>query len=91
MYRDAGNYKQFGSVIFGNPNGLTIDEVTKTIKGKLIGGEFFYPEKWNVPLIYAYAFDPELDHGWFEFEEIELTMDQPNDPRNIEQFLKDIA
>jgi hypothetical protein len=90
-YRDAGNYKQFGSVIFSNPNGLTIDKRTNAVKEKLISGEFFCPEKWNIPLIYAYAFDPELDHGWFEFDNFELTTDTANDKRTIDHSLKEIA
>ena len=91
IYRDAGNYKQFGSVVFSNPNNLTIDELTKAIRAKLTDGEFFCPEKWKIPMIYAEPFDPELDHSWFEFREIEPTMDQPVDHRNIEQFLQEIG
>lgn len=88
MYRDAGNYKQFGSVIFSNPSGLSIDKSTDAIKKKLIDDQFFYPEKWNIPLIYAYTFDPELDHQWFEFKNIEFTLEEPTDKRSFDMFLK---
>ncbi|WP_425638806.1 hypothetical protein ACPUEN_04335 [Algoriphagus yeomjeoni] len=28
-YRDADNYKEFGSVVFSNPRGLTMEEATR--------------------------------------------------------------
>jgi hypothetical protein len=38
MYRDAGNYKQHGEIIFSNKNQLVLDEVEKQIRLFLSGG-----------------------------------------------------
>ncbi|TNF45065.1 MAG: hypothetical protein EP311_00030 [Cytophagales bacterium] len=89
-YRDAGNYKQFGSVIFENPSRLSIEEATKLIQEKLISSEFFVPIDWNLPTLYFHSYDPELDHDYHEFESWEETYEQANDPRDVRDFLNGI-
>ena len=39
LYRDAGNYKNYGEVIFANPDEMPIEEVEILIKSKLIYGQ----------------------------------------------------
>lgn len=41
LYRDAGNYKTFGFVIFANPNSILIEEAEKKFRNSLIDSEFF--------------------------------------------------
>lgn len=89
-YRDAGNYKQFGSVIFENPSRLSIEEATKLIQEKLISSEFFVPIDWNLPTLYFHSYDPELDHEYHEFESWEETYEQANDTRDVRDFLNGI-
>lgn len=73
LYRDAGNYKLYGSVIFSNPNNLSLAEVESKIRARLIDGEFFNPDKWSIPRLAFEEHDRELDHDWHEFESVELT------------------
>jgi len=73
LYRDAGNYKQYGSVILDNPDNLSLEEIERQIRANLIDGEFFIPGKFNIPLINSFPFDTELDHEWYEFEGVEET------------------
>jgi hypothetical protein len=40
-YRDAHNYKEFGSVVFSNNTGLSIETATALLREKLISEEFF--------------------------------------------------
>lgn len=89
-YRDAGNYKQFGSVVFSNPNRLSIEKATKLIQEKLISEEFFSPQDWNLPSLHFHHFDPELDHEYHEFERWEETYEKANEPREVANFLKEI-
>lgn len=89
-YRDAGNYKQFGSVIFPNSSQLAVSEATKLIHEKLISGEFFNPKDWNLPRLHFHPYDPELDHEYHEFEEWEVTDEAPTDNRDILTFLQNI-
>jgi len=35
LYRDAGNYKHYGSVIFASPNDLSLLEIEIIIRAKL--------------------------------------------------------
>ena len=62
LYRDAGNYKQFGNIILSNPNNISIDLVTDIVRKNLIDGEFFEAGKWGVPSLF---FDTknESDHN----------------------------
>ena len=89
-YRDAGNYKQFGSVVFSNSSNLSLDEATKLIQEKLISSEFFVPKEWKLPTLHLHPYDPELDHEYHEFEIWELTDDAPTDKREASVFLKEI-
>jgi hypothetical protein len=89
-YRDAGNYKQFGSVVFSNSSNLSLDEATKLIQEKLISSEFFVPKEWKLPSLHLHPYDPELDHEYHEFESWELTDDTPTDKREASVFLKEI-
>lgn len=89
-YRDAGNYKQFGSVIFANTHQLSIGEATIQILEKLIDNEFFIPQEWDLPRLHFHPYDPELDHEYHEFENWEETFEQATDPRDVKEFLKEI-
>ena len=91
LYRDAGNYKSFGSVVFSNKNCLTTEEINSKITSCLISGEFFIPSKWKIPLVYIFPYDSDLDHEWFEYYSCEYSEDEYTDRRTIEEFLKGIS
>lgn len=88
-YRDAENYKQFGSVVFSNSSGLTLDEASEAIRKRLISEEFFVPKEWGIPALYAAPYNPEYDHEWHEFEGLEETIEAPTQQRDILKILKD--
>jgi hypothetical protein len=87
LYRDAGNYKIFGSVIFGNVTGLSIESIELAIRSRLIEGEYFIPEKWNIPRLSFEEYLPELDHDFHKFESIEETDEYALFNRDICDFL----
>jgi hypothetical protein len=87
LYRDAVNYKVYGSVVFSNPEKLSVREIEGRIRARLIDGEFFDPVEWNVPRLQILPLDEELDHAWNEFESIEQTDQQPNIGISIKAFL----
>ncbi len=89
-YRDAGNYKQFGSVVFSNSSNLSLNKATKLIHEKLISSEFFVPKEWKLPCLYLHPYDPDLDHHYHEFENWEETFEQATDSRDALIFLKEI-
>ena len=90
LYRDAGNYKTFGSVIFSNPSNLSIIEIETKIKSKLISSEFFDPIKFSIPMLNSATYDQELDHEWHEFESLEVTNESATDKRTIIAFLENL-
>ncbi|MDA3810685.1 MAG: hypothetical protein PF518_10225 [Spirochaetaceae bacterium] len=90
LYRDGGNYKLYDFVIFTNPKALELAEIQNRIRKNLIDGEFFSPEKWNIPSLEFETSDPELDHQWNEFESIEFTEERSEKMEAIDGFLKQI-
>lgn len=91
LYRDAGNYKLFNSIIFTNPDKSDLETIRKKISEALIDGEFFSPEEWNIPRLEFEKPDDDLDHSWHEFESLELTPESSEKMKNIEEFLSRIA
>lgn len=91
MYRDGGNYKQFGELVFENPEGISIAIATEKLKEKLIQEAFFVAEDWKLPSLRVYPYDPEIDHGWHEFEEFEETEEASGDNRTFGEFLESVV
>ncbi|OOG73804.1 hypothetical protein [Algoriphagus sp. A40] len=90
-YRDAHNYKEFGSVVFVNPTGMSVKVATALLRKKLISEEFFVPQDWGLPRLHARPYDPEADHEWHEFEEFENTDEAATDRREIVEFLEGVV
>jgi hypothetical protein len=90
LYRDAGNYKLFGQVVFRNPENLSLEETRGKIRAQLIDGEFFDATIWGLPLLQFEDYLPEVDHSWYEFEDVELTSIENSDNRTIAEFIKEI-
>lgn len=75
LYRDADNYKLFGSEVFSNKRGLPLESIRSLIKSSLIEGEFFYPTEWNLPLLYSEDGWGMEETDWCEWEGVEETAD----------------
>ncbi len=88
LYRDAGNYKQYGQVTLKNITNLNVTAATAIIRSKLIDSEFFYPEKVGVPKIEVYDFNDEIDHEWYEFIKFSSTNEDSTEDIDITNFLE---
>lgn len=69
MYRDAGNFKAFGSVTLA---GAVAEADVKAFRNLLSSGEFFIAEQVGVPSLYAELYEwsggsTNSDHCWHEF------------------------
>jgi hypothetical protein len=91
LYRDAGNYKVSGRVIFSNPEGLSLEGIEREIRAALIDQEFFDPAAWALPKLGFDEENPELDHGWNEFESVEQTEEEPTLEHTVSHFLEKIT
>ncbi|WP_339704551.1 hypothetical protein [Algoriphagus aquimarinus] len=87
-YRDADNYKQFGSVLFSNPSSLSVEGANALLLPRLISDEFFVPDDWGLPRLHASAYNPAVDHEWHEFVGFEETSESVTDEREIGEFLE---
>ena len=77
LYRDASNYKNFGSVVFSNPNHASLRNIESIIKQNLIDSEYFVAEVWQLPSLF-FPERNEDDHIWHEYESLEFTYENAN-------------
>jgi hypothetical protein len=90
LYRDAGNYKRWGEIVFA---GAPSDAFTLRLKKVLYDGALFIASQVNVPDVSfeASGTDPRDndDHPWHEFSSMENSSQPPNDPskRTIEELV----
>lgn len=82
LYRDYGNNKVYGSIIFSNPKQLAASYIKAQLEKKLMDETWFKPELMNIPRLTFenYPYNPELDHPYNELYRIEPTAEQPTDP-----------
>lgn len=85
LYRNASNYKEFGQLIFTNPNNLDSGKATSILKSKLIDKEYFYPTKVSVSKFNKCDYEFEME--WYEFIQISSTEENPTENINIESFI----
>lgn len=92
LYRDFGNFKQWGEVIFSNPNNIDVGFASSMAGQVLIERIYFVASKADIPDLHFSEYIEEVDHGWHEFHSLTLTDDAPNDHlgRNIEEFISSL-
>jgi len=87
LYRDTGNYKQFGSVIFSNAKGLALENIDQRIRESLISETYFYTRESEIPSA-VFPDITDLDPTWHEYEKVALSNETPNDGRSIDEFVE---
>jgi hypothetical protein len=93
LYRDAGNFKNFGTVVFANKNQTSLEKLNEMIKQRLIDEMYFDAFNASVPSLFFDDYDEELDHDWHEFENVKEVEMPANDSlqRDITTFIKLLA
>ncbi len=82
LFRDVGNYKTFGYVILRNPSGRSPEQIDADLRRCMIDGAYFYPEQVQLPVL------DDGDEGmWHEYEKVEMTDEEVNDERTIEEVI----
>jgi hypothetical protein len=92
LYRDAGNFKNWGVLIFSNPNHIEVDVVTSMTENVLIEKTYFVASKARIPDLHFEKYNGQLDHRWHEFHTLVATEEAANDllGRNIEEFIESL-
>lgn len=91
LYRDAGNFKNWGEVVFANSRNICADRVAAMAEKALrIDSLYFVASEVNVPDLHFEELSGALDHDWHEVHTFQVTDDAPNDPqgRDIEAFFQ---
>jgi hypothetical protein len=86
LYRDFGNYKQHGNVIFANHSNLLIEDIHDDITKNLIDGEYFSADKWSLPSCFFKTFTSD-DHEWHEFQNLKFTDELATSAIDIHDFI----
>ncbi len=87
-YRDSANYKNHSTLVFANPDNISIEEVRDSVTALLIDGEYFYHEAFGVPALYFNGECREEDPTWHELVAIDQTSDGPTEAYSIKAFLQ---
>ncbi len=94
LYRDAGNYKFWNSIIFTNPSTISLGDAEERIRRSLDSREFFIADQIHVPEAFPFVNGQptEDDHCYHEFASLRLTTEAPNDMhgRSIVEFAEEI-
>jgi hypothetical protein len=95
LYRDGGNYKKRGIVIFSNPEGLDIDLAAEGLRQAFLTDGLFIAKQVRVPEVFLYKRGKftDDDHCYHEFAELASTSKAANDKhvRSIQRFLDEVA
>jgi hypothetical protein len=88
LYRDSANYKKFDWVIFNNAPSISIEELEKLIRSKLVYDEWFYAEEWKLPELFLDTFNFKIDPTWHEFGSVEYTNEVSDSAITISEFIQ---
>ena len=84
LYRDCGNFKNYGKVVFANHRNLSAKEIHKKVLSTTIPEPFFRASVLALPDLFFkdFPYDPELDHELHEYHGVCETEEPPNDAAN---------
>ena len=90
LYRDAGNCKRWGAVVFANSRGMTAEAIAALADAALIDHSYFDADAAGVPDLHFPERIEKLDHGWHEAHGFVATSHVPTDAarRDVEAFLE---
>ncbi len=94
LYRDAGNYKFWNSIIFANPSAMSLEKAEERIRCSFDSHDLFIAHQIRIPEVFLFlnGEPTEDDHCFHEFASIKPTTDTPNDmySRSAAEFVKEI-
>jgi len=82
LYRDAGNNKIWGFVVFTNKEDLSIPHLERKFQQHLIDRQFFPVCPDLLPPLCFPRHDESLDHGWLEYSGMEVSAEEVSDTQN---------
>jgi hypothetical protein len=95
LYRDGGNYKKWGRVVFSNPDGINTESVERKMRQAFLEDGIFIASQIRIPEVFLYAggkFSSD-DHCYHEFNGVQPTTSRADDThrRSIGEFLVEVT
>jgi len=94
LYRDCGNFKNYGKVVLANKHSLSAKEIHEKILGTVMSEPFFEASELRLPDLFFknFPYDPELDHELHEYHRVSETKEPTSDAvgRDITDLLLEI-
>jgi hypothetical protein len=94
LYRDGGNYKKHGRVVFSNPDQLTPEFAGIALENAFLPDGLFIASQIRLPEVFLYSDEGFScdDHCYHEFGSARSTQDVANDEhaRSISEFLAEV-
>lgn len=89
LYRDTGNYKNLGNVVFSNPDNISSIEIKDSLVNAFSQKVFFIAEQIGLQELFFEGFPSGDDISFHEFNEVEMTDEAPSDSagRTIKEFV----
>lgn len=84
LYRDCGNFKNYGKVVFANQRSISAKEIHEKLLSIVMPEPFFRASDLGLPDLFFkdFPYDPELDHELHEYHRVCETEEPPNDAAN---------
>ncbi len=89
LHRPTETTKTLGTVVFANPNGISLADAEARIVAELIDAELFIPNRLGIASLCGNT-DPEEDDDYHEFVSVKNPEEVPTDARTIEMFIADL-
>jgi hypothetical protein len=95
LYRDGGNYKKFGNVVFSNPEEISSSAIEEALTQVVLKDGLFIADQVRVPEVFLFA-NGQLsldDHCYHELGAVLTTDKDPTDlhARTISAFLSEVT
>lgn len=68
LYRDAGNYKNYGFRIFKNPDNLPLSEIEKELEAAFLDGLYFIAKQIDLPELFHDDYPTTDDVSFHEYD-----------------------
>ena len=93
LYRDAGNSKNWGEVIFSNMDNIEVGVLEREIRKVIIEEMYFVARKVDIPEVMFEKHIASLDHDWHEFNSLANTIEGSDDIdiRDIKDFVESLT
>ena len=92
LYRDAGNYKNYGFRVFRNPDNLSVSEIGKKFEASFLNGLYFIAEQIGLPELFHDDYPTLDDVSFHEYYGVEMSDEEGTDSsvQTIKQFAQKV-